>query len=533
MNGGYYYSAQGNIDNYSDGQNAMEYSKKDILMNSKLNNSHIKDYYNKNPNGTNANASPYYDTIGQEQQHQQQQQRIPMNIIKNLKKLREEKQSNFADESVINQHHYLSGKEPYEFGRRIYPKDDMAGKIGYNISDKDGLDIFGSGIKKGQRNINAWNDVRVGGSVIVDSKSPIRVQEGAYVLNGGVNVGKRHRIPPANTVDADIFHSRGDFFIDNQLCIQSKCIGKDFLENGARGKDGPIGPIGPTGPRGIQGEKGDIGIKGPVGQVGMMGSQGPKGEMGPNGEIGPIGPKGPLGSQGNKGEKGSIGLVGPIGPRGEQGVPGTKGNTGKRGKQGEPGFPGSDGDDGPVGSMGPPGPPGNPGPQGVQGLGGLGKNKFDAIRLGDKWTLSGVGDNFDNDEWLRLIDPKIQGRSLEVYGSKAVDFGDEEMKVCGFAAGKLWSGYGIVYGSDRRMKENIHPITDDKISKDLRPVEYTLKSDETKRKRFGFIAQDIEKIYPNTVEDGANGMKSLRYSDFIPIITKNLQTLNAEQEKYF
>eukprot|EP00798_Chlamydomonas_sp_ICE-L_P026628 gene26628-biopygen3040 len=49
-----------------------------------------------------------------------------------------------------------------------------------------------------------------------------------------------------------------------------------------------------------------------------------------------------------------------------------------------------------------------------------------AIKLGDKWTLSGVGDKHGNDDWLRLFNKDGTG----YYG--------------GLAAGRLWSG-GVTY----------------------------------------------------------------------------------------
>merc|ERR1711975_124621 len=62
---------------------------------------------------------------------------------------------------------------------------------------------------------------------------------------------------------------------------------------------------------------------------------------------------------------------------------------------------------------------------------------------------------------------------------------------------------------------------------ELRPVSYFMKEkDQTEAKnlRFGFIAQEIEKILPSLVAtDTANDKKSIYYSDIIAIVAMTLQ----------
>ena len=92
----------------------------------------------------------------------------------------------------------------------------------------------------------------------------------------------------------------------------------------------------------------------------------------------------------------------------------------------------------------------------------------------------------------------------------------------------------ITYGgtskksSDIRLKENIRSLSEDEISsvQKLKPVAYNLKGKD--KVDYGFIAQDVEKVLPNMVSTAPNDMKSLSYESLIPILTKNVQTLNAK-----
>jgi hypothetical protein len=59
----------------------------------------------------------------------------------------------------------------------------------------------------------------------------------------------------------------------------------------------------------------------------------------------------------------------------------------------------------------------------------------------------------------------------------------------------------------------------------LRPVSYNLKTDvEAKRMNFGFIAQELEELYPNLVTNNErSGFKAVAYTDIIALITLTVQ----------
>jgi len=377
----------------------------------------------------------------------------------------------------------------------------------------------------------------------IENNKGLGVKNGLYIINGGLNVGRSYNIPNGN-IEANNIYSRGDMKIDGQLCVGDVCVGQSFFNTesgktvgsgggtgyvnayqgtigpqGSLGERGPYGQVGPQGSQGTIGPKGDVGERGPKGyegKEGPIGPEGPKGDIGERGPEGPPGPNGPPGPRGIKGEKGETGNIGPTGPQGERGVQGEKGDRGE------------------TGSQGPIGPQGERGPIGPQ------SDQFDSIRLGDKWTLSGVGDAFGNDEWLRLLDPKVPGISLSddgPFGSAGVhQWSIQGPKVTGIMAGKFSATSGsYLSGSDRNIKNNINPLSEfDRDSLNaIHPVEYRLNGDASKRKQFGFIAQDVEKVYPNLVEKGGNGLLSVNYPSFIPIITQNVKRLNNEFQTHF
>ena len=100
--------------------------------------------------------------------------------------------------------------------------------------------------------------------------------------------------------------------------------------------------------------------------------------------------------------------------------------------------------------------------------------------------------------------------------------------------------------SDRRLKENIRPLdnTLDKILL-LNPVFYDLKpsqenqgqkqaekQDETLKNHMGFIAQEMETVFPKLVHtDQTSGIKSIAYQGLITPMVKSIQELENRNEK--
>lgn len=83
--------------------------------------------------------------------------------------------------------------------------------------------------------------------------------------------------------------------------------------------------------------------------------------------------------------------------------------------------------------------------------------------------------------------------------------------------------------SDRRLKTNIKTLEKFSLNK-IEPVQYHWKKDKgqdlTDKECYGFIAQDVNKIYPNITKTDEKGIFSIDYVQFIPISVKNIQLLD-------
>lgn len=119
--------------------------------------------------------------------------------------------------------------------------------------------------------------------------------------------------------------------------------------------------------------------------------------------------------------------------------------------------------------------------------------------------------------------------------------------------GTLWCS--SIDQSDERFKENIFSLNDrfnslDKITQ-LQPVTYNLKSikpyqtnvksdtitpqtqtpiELLEREHLGFIAQDLEKVFPNMVYEDESGYKGIKYTELIPVLVDAIKLQQKEIE---
>ena len=83
--------------------------------------------------------------------------------------------------------------------------------------------------------------------------------------------------------------------------------------------------------------------------------------------------------------------------------------------------------------------------------------------------------------------------------------------------------------SDINLKNNIEQIkSDTNILKDLNPVSFTFKDDDQNKKHFGFIAQELENLYPELVSNNELGFKTVNYIELIPIMLCKMQKMQKE-----
>ena len=81
--------------------------------------------------------------------------------------------------------------------------------------------------------------------------------------------------------------------------------------------------------------------------------------------------------------------------------------------------------------------------------------------------------------------------------------------------------------SDIILKDNIEQINIDDFNK-LNPVSFTFKDDEQHKKHYGFIAQELETVYPELVTDTEIGFKSVNYIELIPILLSQMKNMQME-----
>jgi Chaperone of endosialidase len=80
--------------------------------------------------------------------------------------------------------------------------------------------------------------------------------------------------------------------------------------------------------------------------------------------------------------------------------------------------------------------------------------------------------------------------------------------------------------SDVNLKENINVLSESKADNilSLKPITYNYKSDTNKHIHFGFIAQDVEQLYPELVSND-NNYKSVNYIELIPIMIEKMKQM--------
>lgn len=107
--------------------------------------------------------------------------------------------------------------------------------------------------------------------------------------------------------------------------------------------------------------------------------------------------------------------------------------------------------------------------------------------------------------------------------------------------------------SDSRLKTNISNVEHSSLKKiqDLQPIQFTWNrienphcSDTTtvkrtllsedvdyERQHYGFLAQDVQKLYPELVQEDGDGYLSINYIELIPLLVQAVQELSAEVKK--
>lgn len=138
--------------------------------------------------------------------------------------------------------------------------------------------------------------------------------------------------------------------------------------------------------------------------------------------------------------------------------------------------------------------------------------------------------NIDN----TLVSKNIETDNLDVILAKSKDLISENIKCTNFVLNE--GNFNKLLGdqidvkevniiSDRRKKKNIkyNPISSDKLD-DINIVSFEYKGEN--ENHIGFIAQEIEELYPQLVKKDEHGYLSVKYLEIIPLLidyNKNLK----------
>ena len=126
---------------------------------------------------------------------------------------------------------------------------------------------------------------------------------------------------------------------------------------------------------------------------------------------------------------------------------------------------------------------------------------------------------------------KLKAQSTDIYQTSEVVF-----EYGGISALQLWgAGNATLAGtltqnSDVRLKENIVPLQNslDKV-RNISGYTYNWKdSTRDKSQQVGFIAQELEKEFPQLVKTDEKGMKSVAYANMTPIL---VQAIKEQQQQ--
>jgi hypothetical protein len=176
-------------------------------------------------------------------------------------------------------------------------------------------------------------------------------------------------------------------------------------------------------------------------------------------------------------------------------------------------------------------------------LDGLVIEKTDANNLAPDGGIAFANKGSDN----------VRNIAMSIRGSGNIGIGtlspSEKLEVCGNlkvigtinASSTINASQSISCSSDVRFKKNITPLPNALTSvMKLQGVNYYWKTTEFPEKQFantkqvGFIAQDLEKIYPEMVITDKEGYKSVDYSRLTPVLVeamKEQQKIIEEQQQ--
>jgi len=95
--------------------------------------------------------------------------------------------------------------------------------------------------------------------------------------------------------------------------------------------------------------------------------------------------------------------------------------------------------------------------------------------------------------------------------------------------GSTLSVNGIAFSSDSRYKENIIPLSNSLSNLySMTPISYTRNDETTGKRHLGFLAQEMERVYPDLVHTDSAGVKSIHYANLTAVLVDSIKELHGE-----
>ena len=95
--------------------------------------------------------------------------------------------------------------------------------------------------------------------------------------------------------------------------------------------------------------------------------------------------------------------------------------------------------------------------------------------------------------------------------------------------GSTLSVNGIAFSSDSRYKENIIPLSNSLDNlQSMTPISYTRNDETTGKRHLGFLAQEMERVYPDLVHTDSAGIKSIHYANLTAVLVDSIKELHGE-----
>tara|TARA_A100001015_G_C14877365_1_gene666935 strand:+ start:564 stop:899 length:336 start_codon:yes stop_codon:yes gene_type:complete len=89
----------------------------------------------------------------------------------------------------------------------------------------------------------------------------------------------------------------------------------------------------------------------------------------------------------------------------------------------------------------------------------------------------------------------------------------------------------FVSTSDKRLKKNIQALEDNsKLLMKLKPVTFQWKNQKKEKTIKGFIAQEVQEIFPDIIHTNSEKFLSIDYNQMIPMMIQQIQFLTKEIE---